>query len=280
MCVLAETSFVFTKGNWMYKASRGIQVSGCILGSRNDLIGQVGTSIRASGVTNLLNTTIRNGYFEFKDFGVRIDGLGSAPYTRINYNHFKKLESEEATGNAIQITSPFGVDPTTSLNDAHIIGNQINIHGPATGIYINSQNGWGIYNNSVHFWDFTDNTGQTLYPEINLSNSDYNYLNGNQMSSSNSTNQFTGALQLNHSEWNTLCCNATYETTIGISFSGECDNTKLYHTDIGSHSSGLICNGGTITGGQIVDEFGNKQHAGNLWNGTYSGGAVSPLWGR
>lgn len=89
-----------------------------------------------------------------------------------------------------------------------------------------------------------------------------NYLYGNTVTGTIELENSSTGLFAGGAEGNTLCCNIFNNTRYGLFFWGMCNNTRLRHSSIGVHATGLRCQPGTVIGDQV--------HAGNQWGGSYS----------
>ena len=213
-------------------------------------------AIVINGGNDLVNRVEENN-MGFSNYGIFISGTNHPDSLLILNNAIQSnTVSSTYTGRAIFCLgmSPLGTG-TKIIED-----NELLLNNRANGISILNDGGYNISNNFV-VYDQVNLSGYSTPSGISMGGSYNNYLYNNSVVSNHFSTKVNGFF-ISAAANNTFCCNRTDNTRSGFEFFGNCAQTKIRHSEIGSHRIGLKLGYGTILGDQIT--------SGNRWVGTYT----------
>ncbi len=253
----------------------GVAANGCFANVRDSWFDRAGHAMFLNGGLNTVqrNTTtqVRLGLetrepiglwvldknnFGFLDFGIRARELAGSPNFflgggyRIDDNDFSTQDVQaDINGDwAIQLRNT--ASTVMSENFASVSRNRIHINDQiAGGLQVTNQDAWGISDNRVDFTAHPNNVTLTGNG-VNLQNSRYNRLYGNELNDVAGTAGGTIGFAVNTSVGNVFCCNSTNRNSIASMFTGECNGTDYRTTTMSSHDLSLFLPEGTRIGKQ------------------------------
>lgn len=238
------------------EGSRGIHSDHSSLNIQKSVLQNQVVSIHARNLGGQ-RIKIRDNDFYYRSRAIELQGVEGALKINVDRNDPMTLVP---SGNLTLVNNcAIGASgPKTALADASIALNKINIPGSGLGISISGAGNWTIQENHVTYSGAQGSSEGTL-SGIDLGDSDGNYLYHNTVTGDNASADLR-AFNFWGSAGNILCCNTTGGLGTGFSFTSTCADTRLRHSEIGSHQLGLNIEMGYI---------GKQPHAGNRWNGGY-----------
>ncbi|HMX40920.1 MAG TPA: hypothetical protein PKD78_11350, partial [Saprospiraceae bacterium] len=242
------------------KSSRAVHTLGSALDFRRNLIRNTDVALydHSPGANK---TNIHDNDIYFKYSGINVMNAGAASEVFIDRNDPVELEGYIA-GTLPQYAILLSGSPAATTAVKRIANNKVVMPhfgsaSAAYGIGVGGTGGSILQDNQVLINNAANPSTNFITNGISIG-ADKCYLYHNTVEAQTSTNGMT-AISLGGSKGCVLCCNITNRLYKGLEFSGYCDGTKLWHSDIGNHHFGLDCWAGTTMGDQIL--------AGNNWNG-------------
>lgn len=243
------------------KSSRAVHTLSSALDFRRNVVKNTDVALYDHS-PGLRKTNIHDNDIYFKYSGINVLNAGTASEVFIDRNDPVELEAY-IPGTLPQYAILLSGPPAATTAVKRIANNKVVMpHFGTTsasyGIGVGGAGGSILQDNQVLINNAANPSPNFITNGIEIG-ADNCYLYHNTVVAQTSTNGMT-AISLGGSKGCVLCCNITNRLYKGLEFSGYCDGTKLWHSDIGDHHFGLDCWAGTTIGDQTL--------AGNKWNGT------------
>lgn len=254
--IILENSELYIQNAYFENIDRAIHSNNSTTTIKQNTILNSTNAIVINGGNDLVNR-VEDNNLDFSNYGIYISGTNHPDSLLILNNAIQSnTYSSTYTGRAIFCLGMSPLGTGTKM----IEGNELILNNRANGISVLNDGGYNISNNFV-VYDQVNLSGYSTPSGISMGGSYNNYLYNNSVVSNNFSTKVNGFF-ISAAVNNTFCCNRTDNTRSGFEFFGNCVQTKIRHSEIGTHRIGLKLGYGTM--------IGNQMTSGNRWVGTYA----------